>query len=297
MPTETERSDQMIRLARVIEERAEEPLTLATLASMVGLSPTRLQRVFKEVIGVSPRDYQEAVRLRRLKASLKQGTTVTEAIFASGYGSVSRVYGEQGRRFGMKLKDYQSGAEGEVIAYACRQTSLGLIAMGATEQGVCYVEFGDDVESLIQSIRNEFPGANLIPSPAAEAPELDDWIAALEQHVSRGSESPDLPLDLRGTAFQIQVWRFLKSIQDGQVLSYGEVAKNIGKPGATRAVASACARNRIALLIPCHRVLRADGNLGGYRWGLERKRALLEAEKKLRNSTRDSVELNFSSDP
>ncbi|MBW4933116.1 bifunctional transcriptional activator/DNA repair enzyme AdaA [Marinobacter sp. F4206] len=278
-PTDIDRSTQMVRLARMIEERAEETLTLEMLAGVVGLSPSRLQKVFKEEIGVSPRDYQEAVRLRRFKASLRQGENVTEAIFASGYGSVSRVYGEQRRKLGMKLKDYQAGASGEIIAYACRQTSLGLIAMGATRQGVCFVEFGDDVDSLISSLQKEFPGASLVPSPAAETPELDDWINALEENVNRGKSSPDIPLDMRGTSFQIQVWRFLKSIQEGDVLSYGDVAKRIGKPNAIRAVASACARNRIALLIPCHRVLRADGQLGGYRWGLERKHALLRAEK------------------
>lgn len=276
--TNLDRSDQMIEIARMIEERAEESLTLKTFADCVGLSPSRLQKVFKEVIGVSPKDYQEAVRLRRFKASLREGTNVTEAIFASGYGSVSRVYGEQGRNLGMALKDYQSGARGEVIAYACRQTSLGLVAMGATHRGVCFVEFGDDEDSLISALHREFPGANLVPSPASETPALDDWIEALEQHVSRGKPGPDLPLDMRGTAFQIQVWRFLKSIQEGEVLSYGEVAKRIGKPKAIRAVASACARNRIALLVPCHRVLRADGQLGGYRWGLDRKKALLRAE-------------------
>ncbi len=279
MPTEIDRSDQMTKLARIIEERAEEPLTLETLAGIVGMSPSRLQKVFKEVIGVSPKDYQEAIRLRRFKASLREGTRVTDAIFASGYGSVSRVYGEQGRNLGMTLKEYRAGAKGETIAYACRQTSLGLVAMGATRQGVCFVEFGEDADALVAALRKEFPGASVIPSPAAETPELDDWINALEQHVSQGKPSPDIPLDMRGTAFQIQVWRFLKSIQEGQVLTYGDVAQRIGKPRAIRAVASACARNRIALLIPCHRVLRADGNLGGYRWGLDRKRALLRAEQ------------------
>ena len=151
--------------------------------------------------------------------------------------------------------------------------------MGATERGVCFVQFGKDLETLLEQLRGEFPNAELIASDAQEAPELDAWVEALDAHLAQGAPRPDLPLDLRGTAFQMKVWRFLLSVREGEVISYGELASQIEQPRAGRAVASACAANRIAVLVPCHRVLRGDGGLGGYRWGLKRKRALLDAER------------------
>ena len=218
--------------------------------------------------------------MRRFKQSLKGGEKVTDAIFASGFGSVSRVYGEATRNIGMQPKVYRAGGAGEVIVYACRFTALGLMAMAATDKGVCFVQFGDDEASLLGCLKAEFPNAEMVASPAQDAPELDVWMAALDQHISLGAPRPDLPLDMRGTAFQVKVWRFLLSIREGEVFSYSEVAAGIDNPKAARAVASACGRNRIGVLIPCHRVLRGDGGLGGYRWGLERKRALLNAERK-----------------
>ena len=179
----------------------------------------------------------------------------------------------------MTPKSYRSGGAGETITYAYKDTSLGLMAMAATEKGVCFVQFGNDEDTLLKMLKEEFPKADLIPSPAHSEAELNNWIAALEQHISLGTARPDLPLDMRGTAFQMQVWKFLLSVREGDVLSYSELAKQIGKPKAFRAAASACGANRIGVLIPCHRVLRGDGSLGGYRWGLERKEALLEAEK------------------
>ena len=156
------------------------------------------------------------------------------------------------------------------------------MAMAATDKGVCFVQFGDNEVSLVTNLKGEFPSAELSISPAQDAPELDAWMEALDQHISKGAPRPDLPLDMRGTAFQMKVWQFLLSIREGDVLSYSEVAQQIDKPKAVRAVASACAKNRIGVLIPCHRVLRGDGSLGGYRWGLERKRALLGAERERR---------------
>lgn len=274
----------LVEIARHIEAHADESLTLAKLAGIAGMSSSRLQRVFKGAFGVSPRAYQDAVRMRHFKQSLKQGSGVTEAIFSSGYGSISRVYGEATRNIGMTPKAYRAGGAGETITYACRNTALGLIAMAATDRGVCFVQFGDDEESLISELKVEFPNAALNASRAQNAPELDTWMQALDQHVSEGAPRPDLPLDIRGTAFQMKVWQFLLSIREGDVLSYGELAAHIDKPKAVRAVASACAANRIGVLIPCHRVLRGDGGLGGYRWGLERKRALLDVERKRRGS-------------
>jgi len=284
-PTEENpRVARLVEIARHIEAHADEPLTLASLADIAALSPSRLQRLFKEAFGVSPKAYQDAARMRRFKRSLKEGEGVTDAIFSSGFGSISRVYGEATRNIGMTPKAYRSGGAGEIITYACRNTALGLMAMAATEKGVCFAQFGDDEESLVSKLKGEFPKAELRASPAKDAPELDVWMEALDQHISQGAPRPDLPLDMRGTAFQMKVWQFLLSIREGDVLSYGELAAQIDKPKAVRAVASACAVNRIGVLIPCHRVLRGDGSLGGYRWGLKRKRSLLDAERERRSS-------------
>ncbi|MGB0466480.1 MAG: bifunctional DNA-binding transcriptional regulator/O6-methylguanine-DNA methyltransferase Ada [Pontibacterium sp.] len=272
------RVEQLAEIARYIEAHADERITLSSLGKRAELSPSRLQRCFKAAFGISPRIYQDAVRMRGFRQSLKEGQAVTEAIFASGFGSVSRVYGEASRQIGMSPKAYRMGGDGEVISYACRNTALGLVMMAATDKGVCFVQFADNEALLIEKLKEEFPKAILCASAAAQAPELDAWVDALDQHLSQGAASPDLPLDMRGTAFQMQVWQFLLSIREGEVLSYTELAEQIDKPKAVRAVASACAKNRIGILIPCHRILRADGSLGGYRWGLERKQALLDAE-------------------
>ena len=285
-PDMNTRREKIIELARTIEQRADETLPLASLAKEVGLSPSRLQKLFKDTFGVSPKSYQDAARLRQFKASLKQGGGVTDAIFESGYGSVSRVYGEGKRNLGMTPTAYRAGAEGERISYAHRKTSLGLVLMAATDQGVCFVQFGDDREQLVSALQQEFPKATLEASLAQEASELDQWMTALERHIGGTAPSPDVPLDLRGTAFQVSVWRFLRTIPEGEVLSYSEVAERIGKPKAIRAVGTACGKNRIGLLVPCHRVLRGDGQLGGYRWGLERKRQLLEQERQRVAGTR-----------
>ena len=272
------RLTRLVEAARHIEAHAEERLTLRELAGQVGLSPSRFQRVFKAAFGVSPKAYQDAVRMKRLKTALREGDGVTGAIFSAGFGSLSRVYGEPARNVGMTPKAYRAGGAGETIAYAWRDTSLGALLMAATERGVCFAQFGEDPETLLEQLRREFPNADLIASDAQDAPELDAWITALEAHLAGGAPRPELPLDLRGTAFQMKVWRFLLSVREGDVLSYGELAAGIERPRAARAVAAACAANRVAVLVPCHRVLRGDGNLGGYRWGLERKRALLDAD-------------------
>ena len=273
------RTAQLIKVAQYIEEHIEEKLTLSDLSEVAGLSVSRLQRVFKAAFGISPKAYQDAIRMGRFKQSLKDGDGVTDAIFASGYGSVSRVYGEATRNIGMTPKAYRAGGAGEIITYACRQTALGLIMMAVTARGVCFVQFGDDEAALVCQLQIEFPKAEFSASAKQNAPELDAWIQALDQHISQGSVRPDLPLDMRGTAFQMQVWQFLLSVREGDVISYGELAKKIEKPNAFRAAASACGSNRIGILIPCHRVIRGDGSLGGYRWGLDRKRVLLDQER------------------
>jgi AraC family transcriptional regulator of adaptative response/methylated-DNA-[protein]-cysteine methyltransferase len=174
---------------------------------------------------------------------------------------------------------YSAGGAGESIVHAVRDTALGPLMMAATERGVCFVQFGESAETLLNQLRNEFPKANLVPAAVAATEPLDAWMAALADHLAGAAPRPDLPLDLRGTAFQIKVWRFLMSVRPGDVVSYAALAQGIGARRAVRAAASACAANRLAVLVPCHRALRADGGLGGYRWGLARKRALLDLER------------------
>ena len=199
----------------------------------------------------------------------------------------SPVDGEATRNLDMSPGAHRATGTDETIAYSCRQTSLGPLMMAATDKGVCCVQFGDTEHALLGALRDEFPKAELVASSAQHAPELDAWTQALEQHLNAGGPRPDLPLDMRGTVFQMQVWQCLLSIREGEVLSYRQLAERLGMPSAVRAVASACGRNRIGVLIPCHRVLRSDGSLGGYRWGLERKRQLLKAERQRQDA--DSI--------
>jgi len=269
----------MQALARYIEEHADEPLSLKTLAKQAQLSPAYLQRVFKGALGVSPKAYHDAARLRLLKDALKSGKTVLDSIAEAGFQSTSRVYGHATRSLGMTPSTYRSGGVGETIAYAFRDTSLGPLLMAATHRGVCFAQFGKTKKFLLEQLQREFPKSTILESDATQSPALDAWIEALEAHIDGSAPRPEVPLDLRGTAFQIRVWRFLLDVPDGDVLSYTEVAHAIGAPRSVRAAASACAANRIAVLVPCHRVLRSDGGLGGYRWGLERKRVLIDRER------------------
>ncbi|MGF1516006.1 MAG: bifunctional DNA-binding transcriptional regulator/O6-methylguanine-DNA methyltransferase Ada [Elainellaceae cyanobacterium] len=279
-PTEASREAEVLAdIARFIEAHADEKLTLASLASRAGLSVGHFQRVFSAAFGVSPKAYQEAHRLNRFKASLKEGSSVSEATYEAGYGSPSRVYGGAAGEMGMTPSAYRRDGRGEVIAYALRQTVLGPMLMAATERGVCFVAFDADTDALVEQLSAEFPKAEIRVSEASDSGMLDAWVAALDAHLTERAPCPDLPLDLRGTAFQMMVWRFLLSVKEGQTLSYGELAKAIGRPKAVRAAASACGANRVSVLVPCHRILRGDGGLGGYRWGLERKRSLLDLER------------------
>jgi AraC family transcriptional regulator of adaptative response/methylated-DNA-[protein]-cysteine methyltransferase len=275
-------SSLMQDMAAYIAAHAEEALPLARLADQAGMSPFHFQRTFKAVIGISPKEYQAAKRLRAFKTRLREGRSVLDATFDAGYGSTSRVYEQVAGGLGMTPSAYRDGGAGEVIVHAARDTALGLLMMAATRRGVCFVQFGDSTAALLDQLAREFPKAHLEPaSPAANGP-LDAWMAALAKHLAGAGPRPDLPLDLRGTAFQIKVWRFLMSVKPGDVVSYSELAAGVDAPRAVRAAASACAANRVAVLVPCHRALRADGGLGGYRWGLARKRALLDAERAAR---------------
>lgn len=274
--------ERLTEIARYIESHADERLALAHLAKKAQLSPGRLQKAFKAAFGVSPKEYQDAVRLELLKGALKEGDDIAGAIYGAGYGSPSRVYGEAGRNMGMTPAAYRSGGEGEKIFHAYRKSAMGSLMMAATGRGVCFAQFGDSKRALLEQLRSEFPNATISVSSAENAADLDHWIEALDQHLRAEAPRPDLPLDLRGTAFQLKVWRFLLRVGEGDVVSYGELAEEIGKPKAARAAASACGANRVGVLVPCHRVLRGNGELGGYRWGVERKRTLLDMERRNR---------------
>jgi AraC family transcriptional regulator of adaptative response/methylated-DNA-[protein]-cysteine methyltransferase len=268
-----------VELARFIAAQSDTTLTLDTLAQRVHLSPSRMQRVFKSIFGVTPKKFQQAARSEHFKASLREGADITDAIYAAGYGSSSRLYGQAMHGIGMTPRRYREGGKGETLTYACRDTVLGPIMMAATDRGVCFAQFGSDCDMLLAQLRSEFPQAELQAYHNQVAFQLDQWIDALNAYIQNKRPRPEIPLDLQGTAFQIKVWEFLLSMKDGDVASYTELAQGIDKPRAVRAAASACAANRIAVLVPCHRILRGDGGMGGYRWGVERKRALLDSER------------------
>ena len=276
--TQTSSADRLIKVARYIEAHAQDKLTLQELAQMVDLSPSYLQRQFKQAFGVSAKAYQDAIRLGIYKQTLQASEDTSAAIYAAGFGSTSRVYGVPARNLGMSPKAYQKAGQDQVIAYAVCDTKLGLLAMAATDKGVCFAQFGDSAETLIAAIHREFKAAVIVASDSQNSPMLAAWIEALNQHISHGSAKPELPLDMRGTVFQIQVWEFLLQLKPQATITYSQVAIGINKPKACRAVATACAKNTIGVLIPCHKVLRSDGSLGGYRWGTERKQALLHNE-------------------
>jgi AraC family transcriptional regulator of adaptative response/methylated-DNA-[protein]-cysteine methyltransferase len=268
-----------IGLARYIASNADDSLTLETLAARVHLSPSRMQRVFKSTFGVSPKKFQQAARSERFKSLLRSGIDITDAIYEAGYGSTSRVYSQAMHNVGMTPSRYRAGGKGETLTWACRDTTLGPILMAATDRGVCFAQFGDSCDKLLQQLQREFPQAELQHFNNDSSTQLEQWIDALNAYIQNKQPRPEVPLDLQGTAFQIKVWEFLLSLHDGDVMSYSELAQAIDKPRAVRAAASACGANHVAVLVPCHRILRGDGGLGGYRWGLERKRALLDAER------------------
>ncbi len=272
----------VLAAAASLSETPDAPLRLAYWASRGGISTAQFRRRFKALLGVTPKAYHDAARLAYYKQRLRSGARVTDAVYDAGFGSSSRVYGERLRNIGMTPAAYRAGGAGEEIRYAGVQTTLGTMLVAATERGVCSVQFGDDEAALIALLRDEFPEANCQRSDGADSEELGDWVAAIEAYLAGGSPRPDVPLDIRGTAFQRLVWEVLLSVPDGEVLSYTELASRAGRPRAVRAAAAACAANRIGVLIPCHRVLRADGGIGGYRWGVARKRALLDAERERR---------------
>ena len=276
--------EKFTELARYIIEHADQDLPLSVLAERVHLSPSRFQRVFKSVFSVSPKKFQQAIRSEQFKALLRSGKDIIGAIFEAGYGSTSRVYADPLHSVGMTPRAYRQQGQGEVISYVCRDTVMGPVLMAATDRGVCFVQFGDNCSALLEQLKRDFVNAELLPFDDNPSSQLDRWIDALNGYLQHQQPRPEIPLDLKGTAFQIKVWQFLLSMKEGEVASYGELAKAIDRPKAFRAAASACGANKIAVLVPCHRILRGDGGLGGYRWGVERKRALLDAERNRKKS-------------
>ena len=263
------------RACRHIEQHREESLTLQALATRVGLSPHHLQRVFKRIVGVSPREYREALRVGDFKEHVKKGESVTSAMYQAGYGSSSRLYEHSTKRLGMTPAAYRRGGRGASINYTIAACSLGRLLVAATGKGVCAVRLGDSDKELEAALREEYSNAEISRDDNA----LGEWVGMLVDHLSGKHARLELPLDVQATAFQLSVWQKLKEIPYGSTRSYSEVAQAIGRPSAVRAVARACATNPVALVIPCHRVVRGDKSLGGYRWGIERKQALLKRER------------------
>ena len=262
------------RVRSYVDAHADEPLPLARLAREAGVSPAHLQRTFTRVVGLSPRQYQEQRRIGALKTALRDGRTVSSATYEAGFASGRRVYETAGEALGMTPGAYRGGGSGVTIHYTAMPTTLGLLLVAVTERGICSASLGDDEESLVAALRAEYPGAEL----ARASDSRDRLVDAVVAHVEGRSGAVELPLDLRATSFQWQVWRALQRIPAGATRSYQAIATELGRPTAARAVARACASNRIAVLIPCHRVVRGDGELGGYRWGIARKAALLARE-------------------
>jgi AraC family transcriptional regulator, regulatory protein of adaptative response / methylated-DNA-[protein]-cysteine methyltransferase len=261
------------RVRRLLDERPE-AARLAQLARAVGKSPYHVQRTFKRVMGVSPREYVAARRASRLKRELRAEGSVSRAQYAAGYGSSSRLYEQAGGRLGMTPGAYRAGGEGARIGYTTVETSLGTLLVAGTERGLCLVRFGGSAAALARELHREFPAAQVV----ADEPRVSLWARALSAQVDGIKPSSLVPLDVQATAFQWRVWQELRRIPFGKTRSYRQIAAAVGRPRAARAVARACATNPTAVAIPCHRVVREDGALGGYRWGLQRKQALLERE-------------------
>lgn len=271
-------SDFAKEVCRYIEQHLEEPVTLARLSKVFGQSPFHLQRRFKAAVGVTPREYADSSRLRLLKRNLQAGDNVTRAMYDAGYGSSSRLYEKTASHLGMTPDRYRRGAIAATIRYALTDSPLGRMLIAATERGVCAIQFGRTDGELIEGLKHEFPFA----VRKADGEGLQAWTEAVISKMSGQQLNAALPLDIRATAFQRQVWTYLQSIPFGATRSYGEVAKGIGQPTASRAVARACATNPVAVEIPCHRVVRGDGSASGYRWGVNRKKALLDMERAIR---------------
>jgi len=266
-------STAVVAACRAIEN-AEEPLSLEALAASAGLSPFHFHRIFKKTTGLTPKAYAQAHRAKRTREELPKRKTVTEAIYGAGFNSNGRFYAKSAEMLGMKPAKFRKGGVGECIRFAIGECSLGAILVAASEKGVCAISLGDDPNILVRELQDHFSNAQLIGGDKL----FEGWVAKVVGYIEAPQIGLDLPLDVRGTAFQQRVWKALRAIPVGSTATYAEIAQKIGSPKSVRAVATACASNAIAVAIPCHRVVRTDGSLSGYRWGVVRKRALLKRE-------------------
>ncbi len=268
-------SDSAKEICRYIEQHLDEPITLQRLGKTFQQSPFHLQRRFKAALGITPREYADSCRMRLLKRNLQAGDNVTRAMYDAGYGSSSRLYEKTASHLGMTPDKYRRGAIAASIRYTCADSPLGRMLIAATDRGVCSIQFARSDGELLEGLKREFPFAVRRPDEGG----LQNWVSALLKKMTGRELNAALPLDIRATVFQRRVWTHLQSIPFGATRSYSQVAKAIGQPTASRAVARACATNPVAIAIPCHRVVRQDGNLSGYRWGVERKKTLLDMEQ------------------
>jgi AraC family transcriptional regulator of adaptative response/methylated-DNA-[protein]-cysteine methyltransferase len=270
-----EHAELVKRVCSYIDANPDEPLTLAALSRRVNMSPYHLHRTFKRVVGITPHQYVRGRRLSTLKTQLREGQGVTTALYEAGYGSSSRLYQEAAAGLGMTPATYRRGGRGMRIGYTIVDCPLGRLLVAATERGVCAVSLGDSDAGLEAALRGEYSAAEVHRDDGG----LGEWVSVLLRHLNGDQPSLHLPLDVQATGFQGRVWEQLRAIPYGNVRSYGQIARSLGRPTAARAVGRACATNPVALVIPCHRAVREDGSLAGYRWGLERKRLLLERER------------------
>jgi AraC family transcriptional regulator, regulatory protein of adaptative response / methylated-DNA-[protein]-cysteine methyltransferase len=273
-PSRAERNAEAVAAACRLIEEAEELPNLEALAEAAGMSRFHFHRTFKAATGVTPKAYATAHRAKLVREELATSSTVTEAIYGAGFNSSSRFYDQAGKVLGMMPSDFRAGGRNAEIRFAVGECSLGPILVAGTGKGVCAIMFGDDPDGLVRDLQDRFPRARLIGGDTG----FETWVAKVIGFVEAPRLGLDLPLDIRGTAFQQRVWQALSAIPAGTTASYAQIAARIGAPKAMRAVAQACAANALAVAIPCHRVVRTDGAISGYRWGVERKRALLERE-------------------
>ena len=262
------------RVCREIENSAEGVVSLQRLAERTGMTASHIQRTFRQATGITPRQYADALRVARLKSELRKGKDVTTALHEVFYGSSSRLYERSDAQLGMTPATYRRGGQGMKISYSIARCSLGRVLVAGTERGISAVYLGDRDSELVAALRKEYPRAEI----RSESGEHSKWVRDIVHHLAGSNPQLNLPTDVVATAFQRRVWEALRAIPFGSTRTYSEVARSIGQPSAIRAVARACATNPTSVVVPCHRVLRRDGSLGGYRWGLERKRSLLEQE-------------------
>lgn len=277
----TEIDETIEQACRFIDGFDEGTPSLQQIAAHVGLSPAYFQKRFTRALGVSPKQYADSRRRDRLKALLRDGDDVTGALYEAGYGSSSRLYEKSDANLGMTPATYRRGGAGARMAWTIADCSLGLLLVAATDRGICFVAFDDDEQVLVDALRTEFPEAEIVPDIGI----LETWTAEVLRLIEGQAPRETLPLDVRATAFQQQVWKALTEIPAGETRTYSQIAKGLGKPRAQRAVGRACATNPVSIVIPCHRAKRSDGGLAGYRWGVERKKQLIATEQQAASAT------------